>query len=265
MKIFISADIEGVVGSTFKEECRKGDPEYKQFADQMTLEVVAACEGAIEAGATEVVVKDGHGLANNIDVFKMPKGVKLIRGKSGHPYNMMYGLDESFDAVMFIGYHSGAGNAGSPLSHTSTGATNYIKLNGMYTTEFLINSYTAENNRVPVVFLSGDSEICNESKRINPNITTVITKECYGGSTVNLSREEALQKIKSGVKDALTRDISKCHIGVPEEFEEIISFKDHVHAFRMKFYPGMEKIDDHTIKLVTKDYMDIITANTFVL
>lgn len=265
MKIFISADIEGVVGSTFKEECRKENPEYQQFAHQMTLEVVAACEGAIEAGATEVIVKDGHGLANNIDVFKMPRGVKLIRGKSGHPYNMMYGLDESFHAVMFIGYHSGAGNTGSPLSHTSTGSTNYIKLNGMYTTEFLVNSYTSENNGVPVVFLSGDSEICKESKRINPNITTVSTKECYGGCTINLSKEEALEKIKEGVKNALAGDVNKCHIEVPEEFEEIISFKDHIHAFRMKFYPGMEKIDDHTIKLVTKDYMDIITANTFVL
>lgn len=265
MKIFISADIEGVAGSTFKEECRMANPEYRQFADQMTREVVAACEGALEAGATEIVVKDGHGFANNIDIFKMPSGVKLIRGKSGHPYNMMYGIDDSFDAAIFIGYHSGAGSPGSPLSHTSTGSTNYIKINGLNGTEFLINTYTAEKNGVPVVFLSGDNEICKESKKINPYIKTVATKEGVGGSTINLSPKDSIELIKDKVKDSLSGDLSLFHIHLPDEFEEIISFKDHMQAFRMKFYPGMEMIDDHTIKLVTKNYIDLITANTFVL
>ena len=116
-----------------------------------------------------------------------------------------------------------------------------------------------------VVFLSGDREICRQARDINPNITTVATKESYGGSTISLSREEALGKIKRAVKEALKKDLNLSHIDLPDKFEEIISFKDHVQAFKMMFYPGMEKIDDHTIKIDSGNYIDILTANMFVL
>lgn len=265
MKIFISADIEGVAGSNFREECRMENPEYEQFADQMTKEVIAAAQGAFDAGASELVVKDGHGLANNIDIFQLPAGVKLIRGKSGHPYNMIYGLDETFDAAIFIGYHAGVGSPGSPLAHTSTGSTLSISLNGVPASEFLINSYTAELSGVPVVFISGDETICEEAKNINPAIKTLATKKGLGASTINLAPIEVIEKIRSGVRESLKGDLQKMRIDLPDEFEEIISFKDHTQAFRMQFYPGMEMVDDHTIKLVSVDYMDILTANSFVL
>ena len=103
MKLFISADIEGCAGVALAYETHKNEAAYREFAGQMTREVVAACEAAHEAGADEIVVKDGHGDAANIDPFCMPDYVTLIRGKSGHPYNMMSGLDDSFDGVMYIG------------------------------------------------------------------------------------------------------------------------------------------------------------------
>ena len=90
MKLFISADIEGCAGVALTDETHKKESVYQRFAEEMTEEVVAACEAAHEAGADEIVVKDGHGDASNIDPLKMPEYVTLIRGKSGHPYNMMY-------------------------------------------------------------------------------------------------------------------------------------------------------------------------------
>ena len=98
MKLFISADIEGCAGVALTDETHKKESVYQRFAEEMTEEVVAACEAAHEAGADEIVVKDGHGDASNIDPLKMPEYVTLIRGKSGHPYNMMYGIDDSYDA-----------------------------------------------------------------------------------------------------------------------------------------------------------------------
>ena len=92
MKLFISADIEGCAGVALTDETHKKESVYQRFAEEMTEEVVAACEAAHEAGADEIVVKDGHGDASNIDPLKMPEYVTLIRGKSGHPYNMMYGI-----------------------------------------------------------------------------------------------------------------------------------------------------------------------------
>ena len=94
MKLFISADIEGCTGTTLSEETHKSEACYRAFADRMTEEVRAVCVAALEAGADEIVVKDGHGDATNIDIMRMPAGVRLIRGKSGHPFNMMFGLDE---------------------------------------------------------------------------------------------------------------------------------------------------------------------------
>ena len=89
MKLFISADIEGCAGLVLPAETHKQESIYRPFAEEMTKEVLAACEAAHEMGADEIVVKDGHGDATNIDPFQMPEYVTLIRGKSGHPYNMM--------------------------------------------------------------------------------------------------------------------------------------------------------------------------------
>lgn len=265
MKIFISADIEGVAGCTLKEECHKDKPEYAKFAEQMTQEVLAAIEGAVAAGADEIVIKDGHGSATNIDVIKMPGCATLIRGKSGHPYNMMYGLDDSFDGVMFIGYHSGAGWPTSPLSHTNTGNPSYIKINGEYASEFMINSYIAAMHNVPVLFVSGDQGICEAAKKLVPNITAVETKKCEGGSTINVAPQKAIELIRKNAEKALKNDFSKNLLKLPAKFEDEIRFKEHINAYKMSFYPGMEAMDSHTIKMETNNFMDIVTAHMFVL
>ena len=126
MKVFISADIEGCCGVFSNIETHKNEAVYAPFAKQMTKEVLAVCEAAHEAGADEIVVKDGHGDASNIDPLQMPSYVTLIRGKSGHPYNMMFGLDPTFDAVLYVGYHAAAGCPEFAVSHTSTGNSLYI-------------------------------------------------------------------------------------------------------------------------------------------
>ena len=135
MKLFISADIEGCAGVALTDETHKKESVYQRFAEEMTEEVVAACEAAHEAGADEIVVKDGHGDASNIDPLKMPEYVTLIRGKSGHPYNMMYGIDDSYDGVLYLGYHAPAGDPNFSISHTSTGNSLYIHLNGKVISE----------------------------------------------------------------------------------------------------------------------------------
>lgn len=265
MKVFISADIEGCAGTTLVQETHKGEAVYAKFAEQMTREVVAACEGAHAAGASEIVVKDAHGDGTNIDIMAMPSYVTLIRGKSGHPMNMMFGLDESFDAVMYVGYHSGAGSPGNPISHTNTGASNYIMLNGRYASEFVLNSYTAFMFSVPVVFLSGDDALCREAEAFIPGITTAATKVCVGGSTANVAADRILDVIRDGARRAVSGEMGRCVLPLPESFEEVINFRDVKMAYRMSFYPQMERVDDRSIRLLTDDYMDILTANSFVL
>lgn len=147
MKIFISADIEGVATTTLWPETEKGSEDYRLHAQQMTMEVIAACEAASEAGASEIVVRDAHEDGNNLDIWKLPENVTLLRGWSGHPYSMVYGIDPSFDAAIFIGYHSAASSEGNPLSHTESLNPLSVKLNGALASEFLLYSYAAALNQ----------------------------------------------------------------------------------------------------------------------
>lgn len=265
MKLFISADIEGCVGTTLASETHKDAPEYRQFARQMTAEVAAVCEAALEAGAKEIVVKDGHGDATNLDFAAMPDGVTLIRGKSGHPYNMMFGLDESFDAVMYVGYHAPAGDGGNPISHTSTGNSNRIWLNGKVMSEFLLNTYTAAMMGVPAVFISGDESICGLAREMVPGITTAAVKKGVGASTINMSTAAADRLLREKVKEALGRDFAACRIPMPEKFEYVVNYKDLKKAYQMSFFPGAERVDERTNRVVSGDYRDIVTAHSFMV
>ena len=133
MNVYISADIEGITGITHWDETEKTNPDdYIQYQDQMTKEVAAACEGALNAGATEILVKDAHDSGRNILADRLPEDVKLIRGWSGHPLCMVQELDESFDAAVFIGYHSRAGSDANPLAHSMSLKLDSIDLNGVY-------------------------------------------------------------------------------------------------------------------------------------
>ena len=130
MKIYISADIEGTTGIAHWDETEKNHEDWKYFSHQMSREVDAACRGAMDAGCDEIVVKDAHDSARNIDPRMLPLCVKLHRGWEGTPGSMMAGLDGSFDGCVFTGYHSGAGWGTSPLSHTMNTANCYVKING---------------------------------------------------------------------------------------------------------------------------------------
>lgn len=183
MKIYISADIEGITGTTDWNEVTKGKEDYTEFRQQMTNEVCAACEGAFEAGATQILVKDAHSTARNLIASQLPEKVKLIRGWSRHPYLMMQEIDNSFDAALMIGYHSMAGSGGNPLAHTlNSSLVSSIKINDLPVSEFFINCHTAALEGVPVALLSGDGEICREAESLIPGITTVSVKDAYKAS-----------------------------------------------------------------------------------
>lgn len=265
MKVFISADIEGVTGTTIWDECTKEEAEYSRFADQMTKEVIAACEGVIAAGADEIVVKDSHGSGTNIDITQLPEKVQLIKSWSGHPYSMVEGIDSSFDAIMFIGYHSAAGMAGSPLSHTMSTAPLYVKINGNYASEFLIFSYAAALEGIPSVFLSGDKMLCEYSKLIYPNLVTVAVKEGKGSLTKNLSTKKSIKLIRQGAERALNQDLKKVKIILPDRFEVEMCFKEHKFADKMSYYPGMKKLSDNILRFDSCDYFEVLRMFKFVI
>lgn len=266
MKVLISADIEGVAGIAVWDEARPSSPAYPYFAEQMTKEVVAACAGANLAGAKEIVVKDAHAGARNINPTFLPKNVRLIRGWSGHPHKMITGIDESFSAVAFVGYHSYGGSDANPLAHTiNSSVINYIKLNGEFLSEFALHAYLASYLGVPAAFISGDAGICEEAKRLNSNIVTVPVFEGIGAATMSIHPDEAVKLIKKGMQEALAGNLTKNMLELPENFSMEIAYNFHGDAYRNSFYPGAKRISPKSIVLETSDYFDIVRAASFLI
>lgn len=264
MKIYISADIEGVTGVVHWNETEKNLPDFNEFAPQMTKEVIAACEGAMNVGAEDIWVKDAHDSARNIDINKLPKNVKLIRDWSRHPFCMMQELDESFDAAVMIGYHSAGSLGGNPLSHTlNNSKVSYIKINNEIASEFLINTYTASLVGVPVVFVSGDEEICEAVKNTNGNIITTAVKKGVGNSVISIHPELANEKIKSSIEDALKGDYKKCLVKLPDSFKVEIGYLNHKYAYAASFYPGARLASTTTVIFEADNYFDVLRMFMF--
>jgi len=265
MKVYISADIEGVTGVTHWDETDLAKTEYAPFREQMTAEVVAACEGALQAGATEIWVKDAHASARNILAAKLPHEARLIRGWGTTPLMMVQELDESFQAVMMIGYHSRAGAGSSPLAHTMTGSFTHIRLNERLASEFLIHAYAAASLGVPVALVSGDKGLCDEATDLNPHITTVAVKEGIGNSTVNIHPSLAVDRIREGTAQALRGDLARAQIALPDHFVLELGYRDHTKAYTFGFYPGARQVDPLTVRLEADGYFDVLRALMFAM
>jgi D-amino peptidase len=264
MKVYISADIEGITGVTTWSETEKNDADYREFMVQMNKEVKAACEGALAAGAKEILIKDAHDSGRNLDQNELPIETKLIRSWAGHPFCMVQGLDESFDAALFIGYHSAGGREHNPLAHAMNAHdVKSIKINGEYASEFLIHGYAAATIGVPVVFVSGDKGLTDEVKMFNRNITTLAVKEGLGASTINIHPVEAVNKTKKSVEESLKGNLDNCKLVLPDKFVVEIEYINHAKAYRLSFYPGVVQISPHVLKFESTDFFEVLRMFLF--
>ncbi len=265
MKVFISADIEGVAGITAKEEARKGQAGYPPFRAQMEAEVAAACEGAFAAGPTEVVVKDAHGDGRNLSPGALPVPARLIRGYNGHPFAMVQGLDGSFDAALFVGYRSRAGSGGNPLAHTLSSTKVFgMRLNGRPLSEHWIHVLAAATVGVPVVLVTGDRALCEEVAELAPSCRTVAVSEGEGASTRSLHPAAAVTAIRTAAEEALNgpRPPVPSVLG-PHRLE--ITYHDAGAAYVRSQYPGAALVDDHTVAIEQDDFFDVLRALIFLV
>lgn len=265
MKVYISSDIEGTAGITHWDEAEKAKAVYAEFRELMTREVLAAIEGAIEAGATEILLKDAHDSGRNIITENLPACVRIIRGWSGTPLSMVQGIDGGFDAVVFTGYHSRAGSEGNPLAHTMNLRINEFRLNGVPASEFHLHATAAAYYKVPAVFLSGDKGICADALRLNPGMVTVETMEGLGRSTISISPAVARANIKAGVKKALGLDRKSLLLPVPAETVLEVEFNNPTDAYRASWYPGAKHVGRRTVQYTHTDFFEIMRAQKFIL
>lgn len=221
MKIFISADIEGVAGVVAPNQGQPGNVEYERARRMMTEEVNAAIAGAFDGGATEVVVNDSHGPMTNILPDLLDPRADLILGRPKPTY-MCAGLDSSFDAVFFTGYHSGAGQNGV-LSHTVNGfAFTGIRVNGIDCAEATLYGAYAGSLGVPVALLTGDDQLQKQCLPLFPGAQMAVVKTALGQRAARaLSPANAQARIREAATVAL-RNLTSCKpyvIGAPYRLE----------------------------------------------
>lgn len=201
LKVFISVDMEGLTGAVNSTDVGATGADYAHFRAIMAGETNAAVEGAFRAGATEVVVRDSHGAKQNLLPGDVDARARLLRGQGSDPKNMMEGVDETFAAVVFIGYHARAGTPNAIMEHTSTGNVLDFRINGVPLPEGGYNALIAGLYGVPVVFASGDRAVVDQLRELLGPIDAVSVKEAVGnGAILGLSPAEARERIREGVE-----------------------------------------------------------------
>ncbi|MBS0396546.1 MAG: M55 family metallopeptidase, partial [Proteobacteria bacterium] len=179
-KVYISVDMEGVAGAVTADQLRPAGFEYERFRRFMTDEALAAVRAANAAGATEIVVSDSHANGENLLIESFPPNVRVVRSWPRHG-GMMAGLDSSFSAAIFIGYHASTTNPRGVRAHTTSSA-NFARLalNGVAVTEAEFNAAYAGEFGVPVVFVSGDDAAVAEIRGRLGNLEATVTKQSLG-------------------------------------------------------------------------------------
>jgi len=258
LKVFISVDMEGISGIVHSDQTTSGTAEYAAGRKWMAQDVNAAFEGALEAGATEVVVNDSHGSMRNIDPDDLHPRAILISG-SPKPLSMMQGIDASFQACIFIGYHAKAGTEDAILDHTISGSVvRAVRVNGADLPELGLNAAIAGYYGVPVVLVSGDAAVCRQAGEIlGKDVVTIAVKEAYGRLAAKLvPMGEARRLIKAGVKDALGKlgRAKPFKIASPYKFE--LEYHVSAQADMGEMLPQVKRVGARTIAFTADDYLE---------
>ncbi len=260
LKVFISVDMEGVTGVVNVDDARRSGKDYDYFRQTMTREANAAIEGALAAGATEIIVRDSHGSALNLLPEMLHRSAKLIRDWSDGPMSMMEGIDASYDAAIFVGYHAKAGTPNGVLDHTSSGDVMDISVNGVSMPETGYNALMAGYYDVPVVFVAGDKAVCDQARALLGTVETVAVKEGIGAAALNLHPEVAREQIRAGVEKALQNldDYQPYKLSAP--YTMVLRLKTEQSIFNGALYPGAKRTGDWELTYVAQDVLELMLA-----
>ncbi len=209
MKILIATDMEGITGVTNWDQVTPGHPEYTRFRKLMTGDVNAAVRGALDSGADEVIVSDGHWNGSNILIEELDLRARL-NGGSPSPFAMMQGIDENVDGVFFIGYHARQGSQNAVLDHTwSNTCVANAWLNDMIAGEYTLNAALAGHFKVPVLVISGDQTVCAQATEQIGALETAVVKRATGHFSADCLPPEASQKLIEAAAHRAVKNLSK--------------------------------------------------------
>ena len=265
LKVYISADMEGITGVVTGDQLGPTGFEYNRFREFMTAEVLAAIQGAKEAGATEIVVSDSHGNGESLLIERFPVDVTVIRSWP-RPLGMMHGIDSTFDAAMFIGYHSATTNLRGVRAHTiSSARLTSIELNGRPMAESGINAAIAGHFGVPVVLVSGDDAAVEETRALLGDVEGAVVKRAISfHSAATMTPEAGQNLIKEKARAALQRRSSFKPYIVSSPIRLDITFKSYRPPELLAYLPIVERITSHAIRFSARTMVEISKFLEFV-
>ena len=266
VRIYISADMEGLAGAVTDEQLGPDGFEYQRFREFMTAEVIAAIDAAKAAGATDILVGDSHGNGQSLLIDRLPEDVMVVRSWP-RPLGMMDGIDDDFDGVIFLGYHSSTSNSRGVRAHTMSSANvTELRLNGIAMSEGGLNAAIAGHFGVPVILVTGDDVAVAETQVIVGNVEGAVVKWARGfHSARTLTPAAAREVIRTRVASAISRidEFEPYVLETPIEVE--LSLKHYRPVELLGYLPNVERISSHTVRFMAEDMEEVSRFLTFVL
>jgi D-amino peptidase len=257
VKVYISVDLEGVAGIVDWEQCIAGGEDYALGRELAVGEVNAAIDGAVAAGATEILVNDSHSVMRNLPPDALRAHASYLSGRF-KPLYMMEGLDAGFDAIVFLGYHAAMASPGV-LSHTyNPRAIANVRLNGIVTGEAGINALVAQRHGVPVAAITGDQYVGPEVQSFCQGIEVVRVKSSVSRyAAENLHPAVARERIRDGVAAALGRldQLQAPAISLPATLEVELVSPDM--AEQATWLRGVSRLDSRTVSITDDDPLQL--------
>jgi D-amino peptidase len=254
MKVYVSADMEGVAGVVDWSQCRVGEPGHAEGARLLLGEVNAAIEGALAAGADTVTVNDSHGLMANLGPDLLAGRATYLSGRHKPDY-MMQGLDPSYDAVLFVGYH-GSMPSRSVLSHTyNPRAVSDARIGGVRAGESGINALAAAGHGVPVVLVTGDQVVGPEAEPFCPGIRSVVVKTSVSREAAeSLHPDVACELVRAGARESLAALVGRtpATFGGPLEVDLLTADM----AEQATWVRGVEQVGERTVSIGTEQPLE---------
>jgi len=262
MNVYLSVDMEGCAGVVFREQTDPKGFDYEFGRRAMEIEANAAIAGAFDAGATRVVVADGHGGngMRSIRPGELDPRAELITG-SPRRFGQLDGIDEGFGGLLMVGYHTRHGRAGV-LSHTTNGqAVGDLWVNGRVVGEVGLNALYAGACGVPTLLVTGDDLTCAEAAHDCPGIETVAVKWARGRYAARgLHPDVACAAIRRAAAAALVRRDAVAPVTTTTPVEVRLRFKETGSAESAARVLHTELVDDDTVAFTAADMVEAYRA-----
>ncbi len=261
MKVYISADMEGITGIANRKFLMDNEPEYQRGRKLLTGDVNAAIEGALAAGATEILVNDAHGNMRNILIEELNENASLVTGFPKKDL-MCAGIDERFNCALFIGYHSMANTQGMMAHTISGGLFAAVRLNGKPCGETAISAAIAGHYGVPVLAVSGDDILAAEVKQLLPEALFAQTKTSLSNTAgILLHPAKTRPLIRETVEKALKAKAKPAPYRFAKEVTVEVDLRNTQQADLIDKIPGAERKGDITVSFKAAD---MLQANEFI-